>query len=135
MSMIGGVIFLIGIIGLASILIVRAVEVRNQKRFLSDFRDTADQKVSDVYKTLVLGEIPQEYRVTLQKWMRDMTHSTIVFLARILRAVERPLSRLGHRVRQSDIDGARREPSHYLRTISPTKKSGEKDGKIETDSV
>lgn len=134
--MTGGIIFLIGAVGFILFVVLHTWEVKSNKRLFADFRNGADAVVSRTYKTMVLGEVPHEYRVQFQKWIRNSVHKILVFLARILRAIERPLSRLGHRVREVDIKNGGREPSSYLKTLKPSAKSTpEKDGKVDVDSV
>lgn len=133
----GGYLFLAGLLGLSLYSAVRFFEVRHGKRVGEDVRRFLDRVSARLYRLFVFGEIPTAYRTWVLTALRAGTHRTVVFLVSLLRALERPLSRLNHRLRTPRVEvPARRDPSPFLKTIhEATKGNGKKTpDSVESDS-
>ena len=129
----GGTLFLIGIIGLGAYSIVRIVEARRGKRFFEAFRVRLDTMATRLYRLSVFGEVPATYRTWVSDRVRSLFHKIVVLLVGALRAIERPLSRMNHRLRvtQTTRDSTR-TPSSFLKTMVEAQK---KDGESKENSV
>lgn len=116
----GITLFALGVLGTISLVLLRTVEVRRGKRFAEPARAYLDRVASRLYRLLVFGEIPTTYRSWALERFRALTHRSVVFLVGFLRAVERPLSRLNHRLRASrQAAQPSRDPSPFLKDITP----------------
>lgn len=116
----GITLLVLGLLGVLSLILLRTVEVGRGARFFEKTRASADRVASRLYRLLVFGEIPTTYRSWALEQFRALTHRSVVFLVGFLRAVERPLSRLNHRLRasrQSTLPS--RDPSPFLKDITP----------------
>ena len=82
----------------------------------------------------VTGDIPRKYQEAIVHFSYRLAHETIVFLVEGLRAIERPLSGLSYRLRRSVPAGNGKEPSAFLKTITPEKSAEGADAKT-TDSI
>lgn len=119
--LIGGIPFVAGLVGLIGFGIVRMWEERRGTRIFARSRAALDRVTASAYRLLVTGDISHEYRVHLIKSIRTFVHQGVVLLVTFLRAIERPLSRLSHRMRVHEPVPTHREPSEYLKTITPAK--------------
>ena len=128
--MIGLIPFIIGLLGTISFVFFRLWEVRRTRRFFENYRALLDRMTERLYGILVFGEIPRHYRTRLALVVRSLSHRAVHSAVLALRALERPLARVSHRMRMSAAE-SEREPSDFLKTITPQKK----DGKNEVDSV
>ena len=117
------VTFFISLALLAAFVVFRFWEEKRAQRVWVDTRSAADVVVSDMYHAAVTGDIPQKYQAAVVHFLYALAHDTVVFLVEGLRAVERPLSRLSYRLRRSVPAGSGKEPSAFLKTITPEKKS------------
>jgi len=115
--------FAIAFILLAVFLAFRFWEERRGRRVWGAARDSADVVVVDMYSAAVMGNVPQKYRIALVALLHAIAHEAVVSAVRALQAVERPLARLSHRLRQSAPRGNGKEPSAFLKTITPEKRS------------
>lgn len=122
----GMTLFALGVFGTVSLVVLRTVEVGRGKRFADPARSYLDRVASRLYRLLVFGEIPTTYRSWALEQFRALTHRSVVFLVGFLRAVERPLSRLNHRLRASrQATQSSRDPSPFLKDIAPEKPSNQ----------
>jgi len=124
----GGYFFLVGIIGLVLYVLLRVFEVRRGARFSEQVRVQSDRLSTRLYRLAVFGELPSSYRSWFLKEFRTFTHRVVVFLVATLRAIERPLSRLNHRLRAPYVKKTPpADTSPFLKTMSDTTKHhGEK---------
>ena len=129
----GVVPFVLGLSGIVLYALWRSIEIRRQSRAFEATRARLDVFATRLYRLFVFGELPATYRARLAKFAQSVAHSTVMFLVSMLRAVERPLSRLSHRMRV--IRAKENKPpdsSSFLKTLSSSKR---KDGEKPTDSV
>lgn len=132
--MIGGVIFLVGLLGLMLFTLLILWESTQDKRVFASMRSSCDRMISGAYRNLVFGEIPQTYRGALIVHVRRIVHKGVHSLASLLRAIERPLARTSRRMQHAHEsgNGTSRTPSPFLKDIAHDK---EKNGKNTQDSV
>lgn len=129
----GGALFLIGMIGLGAYSVTRFVEARQGKRFFEATRTRLDVIATRLYRLSVFGEVPATYRTWVSEHMRALFHKTVVLLVALLRAIERPLSRMNHRLRRAQTtQDTPRVPSPFLKTMVEAQK---KDGESKENSV
>lgn len=117
--------FFSGVVFIGLFIILRVFEVRRGKRVFEHFRSHLDAFSTRLYRLFVFGEIPSTYRNFLSSTARSVFHQVVVLLVRLLRALERPLSRLNYRMRSTRGKDEQREPSPFLKDIG-TSKNGEK---------
>ncbi len=110
---------MVGIVGLLGLVVLRLVETKRNARFFEPSRAALDRVASRAYRLLVFGEIPTTYRAWAASRARALTHQSVVFLVGLLRSIERPLSRLNHRLRASNRSAQvpSRDPSPFLKGI------------------
>ena len=132
--MIGGIVFLVGLVGLLLFTALLVWETAHNKKMLPSVRARSDRLISKTYHYLVFGEISRSYRGTLIFHARRMTHQAIHLLAALLRAVERPLARTSRRMQHSHEsgNGEVRTPSPFLKDIVDDKR---KNGKNSQDPL
>ncbi len=106
-------ILLLGFVGF------RFWEEKRDVRVFAHARGIADEFAKHLYHSAVMGNISAEYRVALTHFLHTLAHDTVVFLVEGLRAIERPLTRLSYRMRKSPPAPAGKEPSAFLKTITP----------------
>lgn len=127
--MTGGVLFVAGALGLLLYTLFLMWDVRRTNRLFAGVRKYGDRIVSRGYRMLVFGEVSHEYRFVFGKYARLVIHWFVVLAVGVLRATERPLARMGARLRHSERAGnSEKEPSPFLQTITPEdneKKKGE----------
>lgn len=129
----GGALFLIGMIGLGVYSVTRVIEARRGKRFFETFRVRVDMIATRLYRLSVFGEVPATYRTWLSEQVRALFHKAVVLLVGVLRAIERPLSRMNHRLRATQVKyDTTRTPSPFLKTMVEAQK---KDGESKENSV
>jgi hypothetical protein len=116
------VTFLLALILLVAFTVFRFYEQRTGVRHWAHARAVADDVVEKMYHAAVVGNIPAEYRTVIVHFLHTMAHDTVVFLVESLRSIERPLTRLSYRMRQSAPPPSGKEPSAFLKTITPEKK-------------
>ena len=114
--------FFISLVLLAAFVLFRLWEEKRAKRVLPAIRATADVVVSDMYQSAVTGDIPKKYQTAAVHFLYTLAHDTLVFLVEGLRAIERPLSQLSYRLRRSVPQGSGKEPSAFLKAVTPEKK-------------
>ncbi|MDO8523974.1 MAG: hypothetical protein Q7R74_01960 [bacterium] len=128
------VTFLIALALLVAFVVFRFWEEKRGVRLFAEKRAAADTVVAEMYRAAVMGNIPAEYRIAVIRFLHTLAHDTVVFLVEGLRAVERPLTRLSYRMRQSAPASNGKEPSAFLKTITPEKPANGADAKT-TDSI
>ncbi|MEK7613513.1 MAG: hypothetical protein AAB439_01390 [Patescibacteria group bacterium] len=129
----GGYLFLVGFIGFGFYLAVRFFEVRRGRRFFEVQRKKLDEFSVRLYRLCVFGELPTSYRLWFFKSLRHATHQGVVMLVALLRALERPLSRLNHRLRTPRVKTVEpRDPSPFLKTMADAQK---KNGETQENSL
>jgi len=126
------VTFLLSLSLLTAFVLLRFWEEKRGVKAFAPFRKSADEVVSEMYKGAITGNISTKYRAELIHFLHTLTHDTVVFLVEGLRALERPLTRLSYRMRQSAPPPTTREPSEFLKTITPDKKG---EGKNPTNTI
>ena len=119
---------------LAAFFWFRTWEEARGKRLFAAVREKADANVAAFYRQLVTGNIPKEYRAFLAAFLHNVTHAIVVLTVGALRAIERPLTRLSYKMRQQVPTGTKKEPSAFLKTITP-EKPATPDSEKERDSV
>jgi hypothetical protein len=117
------VTFFLSLILLLAFLALRFFEEKRGYRAWAGVRTKADRVVSDMYKAAVMGSIPVEYREAFARFLHSLAHDSLLFLVESLRAIERPLTRLSYRMRQSAPASTDKTPSEFLKTITPEKKT------------
>jgi len=115
--------FLLALILLIAFVAFRFWEERKGARLWAHSRSVADEMVDKIYTAAVVGSVPAEYRTVAIHFLHTLAHDVIVFLVESLRSIERPLTRLSYRMRQSVPAPSGKEPSAFLKTITPEKKS------------
>lgn len=135
--MLAGMIpFIVGALGIVLFVAFRFFESGREHRFFAHQRKMLDTVTTRVYRTLVLGELPHSYRQLFIDAVRGALHSVVLVVVSVLRKIERPLSRMSHRMRAPRTkNGESRDPSAFLKTISPKKKMKKEDGNELEDSV
>lgn len=123
-------LFILGTVGTIAFIGTRLIEERRGARFFDAARLKLDKGAAKMYRVMVFGEIPRGYRKTLFSFINTFLHKAVRALVLGLRALERPLVRLSHRMRVSARE-PKGEPSAFLKTIRPS----EGDGKKPEDSV
>lgn len=109
---------------LAGFIAFRLWEEKRGMKFFAAERAEADAIVNDLYRAAVMGNIPEKYREIFLAFLHNVTHSVVVLAVATLRAIERPLSRFSYRLRQSAPGATGKEPSAFLKTLTPEKKNG-----------
>lgn len=107
---------------LGAFVMFRMWEEKRGKKFFASVRAEGDEIVSDLYRAAVMGNIPHRYRHMLIAFLHNLTHAGVVLAVAVLRAIERPLSRFSYRLRQRAPSITKKEPSAFLKTITPEKK-------------
>ena len=125
--------FLAGLVSLVGYSVFRFYEARRRERFFESSRKKLDSFSIELYRLAVFGELPAVYRVSLRNALHVVTHASVNRAVKLLRAVERPLSRLSYRLRITRMkDVEHRDPSPFLKNITGTK---EKNGETAPDSI
>ncbi|PIR84958.1 hypothetical protein COU15_03330 [Candidatus Kaiserbacteria bacterium CG10_big_fil_rev_8_21_14_0_10_45_20] len=128
--MLGFIPFITGLIGITAFVLFRLWEAQRTERFFEQARKSLDSVAERLYRVMVFGEIPRHYRTKTATVLRFFSHHAIHTAVLALRSIERPLTRMSHRMRMSSSE-SKQEPSDFLKTITPDKK----DGKSGVDSV
>lgn len=110
------------IVLLAGFVAFRLWEQKRGRKVFAEARAEGDEIVSDLYRAAVMGNIPQRYREMFLSFMHNLTHAVVVLAVATLRAIERPLSRFSYRLRQRAPGVTSKEPSAFLKTLTPEKK-------------
>ena len=97
----------------------RLWEEKRGFKILARARESADVAVTKAYHSAVMGNIPSNWRVVLLAFMHQVSHALVVLAVETLRAIERPLSRLSYRMRRGVPLANGKEPSEFLKTITP----------------
>ena len=114
--------FCVGLVGLSAFGFVRLWEERRGARVFPVLRARLDRAALRLWHMSVSGEVSREYRLHLFRAAHALAHRIIVDLAMFLQRIERPLFRMSRRMRTSIAKEGRREPSEFLKTITPDKK-------------
>lgn len=108
---------------LSGYVVYRLWEEKRGVKIWARARESADVFVSDTYRKAVTGNIPSDWRDAFLKFMHQLSHAAVVLTVEVLRAIERPLLRLSHRMRRGGAPtGTGKEPSEFLKTITPIPK-------------
>jgi len=113
--------FFISLVLLVAFIVFRFWEEKRAKRTFPNVRTAVDSVVADMYHGAVTGDIPKKYQTAAVHFFYMLVHDTIVFLVEGLRAIERLLSQLSYRLRRSVPSANGKEPSAFLKTITPEK--------------
>lgn len=127
--------FFISLVLLLAFFVFRSWEEKRGVRVFASVRRGLDETVRDIYQGAVTGSIPAHYRVALITSLRHRAHETVLLLVDVLRAIERPLTRLSYRMRMANPNAPKREVSSFLQTISLRKKEGLKKDEGTGDRV
>ncbi len=103
---------------LALFIVFRVQEEKKGVRIFAEARAKADTQVLKAYRGAVAGTIPQHYRVAVVLFFRHTLHQLVLLTVTGLRAAERPLTRLSHRMRMATPASKGKEPSAFLKTIA-----------------
>ncbi len=103
---------------------MHAWETSRSIRLFKETRAVWDVRVLSVYRAVVSGGIPTEWRMGARALLHAATHSLVVFLVESLHAIERPLIKLSHRLRTHTPSGNGKAVSPFLKTLTPEKKNG-----------
>ena len=114
--------FVLGLAGLVGFWFVREREEQRGTRLAESHRATLDRVVAEAYHTLVAGDALHTHRLRFFALVHNVSHRVVIALVAALRAVERPLARVSHRMRMEPPKSPR-EPSEFLKTITPDKKT------------
>ncbi|MBV9349773.1 MAG: hypothetical protein JO026_03405 [Patescibacteria group bacterium] len=121
------VTFFVSFFLLVAFILFRFWEAGRPRRILSRTRDVADIALLKAYRSAVTGGMPAEYRTEFLHFLHRLAHDTVVFLVEGLRSIEKLLLRLSYRMRHSAPQRKGKEPSEFLKTIGPGKKSESED--------
>ncbi|OGG43999.1 hypothetical protein A2841_03770 [Candidatus Kaiserbacteria bacterium RIFCSPHIGHO2_01_FULL_48_10] len=116
-------LFLTSLVLIGVFVALHVWESKRQKRLFEHTRSVWDVRLMRLYHAAVSGNIPTEWRKTARVLLHTVTHSLVVFLVETLRAIERPLAQLSHRLRTHAPSGNGKEVSPFLKTLSPEKKN------------
>ncbi len=115
--------FLISLVLLVGFVLFRLGEEKKGVMLWREMRQSTDAAVSDAYRKAVMGNLPSNWRVAFMSFAHQVSHAAVVLTVELLRAIERPLLRLSHRMRRGGAPtGTGKEPSEFLKTITPEKK-------------
>jgi len=106
----------------------RAWEMKRGTRLFDTFRAKIDVYASRAYATMVTGQIPPAWRITIVVVLHNVVHRAVVFSVETLRNIERPLTRLSHRLRTRAPSANGHEVSPFLKNIVPNKKADTHNG-------
>jgi len=114
--------FFVSLVLMIAYVLFRMEEEKRGVKVWAHAREEADQHVLHAYRTAVMGDIPHHFRTEFLKLGHAISHAIVVLAVQVLRAIERPLSRLSHQMRRNAPVGNGKEPSQFLKTITPDKK-------------
>jgi hypothetical protein len=117
--------FVVGAGGLTGFWCFRLWEAKRGVRVWDTRRRALDAAVGNAYHALVAGDALAAHRLRIFALVHAITHRSLAWFVDILRAVERPLARVSYRMRMAPPKAPAREPSEFLKTITPEKKSTE----------
>jgi len=103
-------------------------EERKGARILEPMRASLDAQLPRIYQAAVMGSLPTSWRHAVAVFAHDATHRAVVFLVEVLRAVERPLTRISFRMRIQKPSANGKGISPFLKSIMPEKKEAPSDG-------
>lgn len=126
--------FAIALILLGAFIAFRFAEEKRGRRIWANMRDSADVVVSDMYTAAVRGDVPEKYRTMLVGFFHMLAHDAVSAAVEALRAAERPLERLSRKLRHGAPAGNGKEPSAFLKTLTPEKRP-EETSAATTDSL
>jgi len=130
------ILFLVAFTLLAMFIAFRVFEEKRQVRLWGKARRALDEKVTEAYEAAVTGSIPRHYRIRFLAFLQQAFHELVLFLVAMLRAIERPLTRLSYRMRMAASNTKKKEVSPFLKTIAPEKpEAPSADGTTDEKSV
>lgn len=122
---IGFVPFIAGFVGILGYVALRLIEVRRGKRFFEPSRQRLDAFSEELYRLAVFGELPTAYRARFRSLIHTASHTLVSGAVALLRAVERPLSRLRHRLRTTRPEnGKGHNPSPFIQKMADSGPNG-----------
>ncbi len=95
------------------------------KKVFSETRAGFDNAIAAFFNSAVLGGVPNEWRDQFVKSTHDVIHLMVQVGVSVLRALERPLSRLSYRMRMRQPQATATEVSEFLKTITPERRGGD----------
>ncbi len=104
---------------------VRAVEERRGIRVFQDVRSRYDRRIAEAYTRIVANDFPIEIRQNVSHALHWLSHRIVVLAVEMVRAIERPLTRLSYRLRTRAPKPSGKDVSPFLRTITPEKRTGD----------
>jgi hypothetical protein len=119
------IILAVGLGGLVGFWFLRLWETRRGVRLWEERRRALDTAVSEAYRAVVAGDALVTHRMHIFAVIHSLSHRALTVLVILLRTIERPLARISHRMRMSPPKVATREPSDFLKTLTPEKKSAD----------
>lgn len=115
--------FFISLALLVAYVLFRMGEEKRGVKLWAHARESADSAIEKAYHRAVMGNLPSNWRDAFLKFAHQLSHAGVVLTVEALRAIERPLLRLSHRMRRGGAPTATgKEPSEFLKTITPEKK-------------
>ncbi len=115
--------FFITLVLLIGYVLYRIGEEKRGIKLWAHARESADAEITSAYKNAVMGNLPSNWRNTFVLFARRVSHAAVVLAVEALRAVERELLKISHRMRRGGAPtGTGKEPSEFLKTITPDKK-------------
>lgn len=118
----GIVPFVLGLAGFVGFVVVRMWEARRGARIVETHRASLDATVASLWRTLVVGDPGVMLRHQALALAHALSHRTLASFATLLRTIERPIARISHRMRMMPPKAPTREPSEFLKTITPEKR-------------
>jgi hypothetical protein len=120
--------FFTSLVFLGAFLGFRVWEEKKGVRLLEEKRYLLDSQVSVLYRAMVMGSIPVEWRMYAIHFFHWISHRLVVTAVETLRAIERPLTRLSYRLRTRVPKSNGKEVSSFLKTITPERSEGKGTG-------
>ena len=125
--MLAAIPFFSALVLLAGFIALHVWELKRGKRMFDAYRTKLDGQISRLYQTLITGDVPASWRIATLRFLHNLAHRVVVVSVEVLRAVERPLSRLSHRMRVRPPVASGGEVSQYLKNIVPEKQGSQND--------
>lgn len=118
------ILFGAGLLGLVGFWYLRVWEERRGARLMASPRAAWDARFAKAHEAMVRGDFARTARAALLAALHSLSHRALASLVALLRAIERPLARISHRMRVPPPTSPPREPSEFLKTITPDKQNG-----------
>ena len=112
--------FFITLVLLIGYVAYRIGEEKRGVKLWAKARANADAEIEHAYKSAVMGNLPSNWRIAFVQFTHQISHAVVLLSVEVLRAVERELLKISHRMRRGGVPtGTGKEPSDFLKTITP----------------